>query len=86
MTRRNQFRAPGLWNLDGGVYRTVKLNERYRLQFRGELFNALNHANLYLVPGTFDVAGSTFVGANKGVTPNGNIERRNVQLAVKLIF
>ena len=86
MTKRNQFRAPGIWNLDAGIYRTVKLSERYSLQFRGELFNALNHANLYLVPGTFDVAGSNFVGANKGVTPNGNIERRNVQLAVKFIF
>jgi hypothetical protein len=26
------------------------------------------------------------VGAVKGVTPNGNVERRNVQLAVKFIF
>jgi len=85
MTRRNQFRGPGLWNLDAGVSRNVKLNETYSLQFRAELFNALNHANLYIAPGTQDVANG-FVGAVKGVTPNGNIERRNVQLAVKFIF
>ncbi len=85
MTRRNQFRGPGLWNLDAGVYRNVKFGEKYSLQFRAELFNALNHANLYIVPGTNDVANG-FVGANKGVTPNGNVERRNVQLAVKFIF
>ena len=85
MTRRNQFRGPGLWNLDAGVSRNVKLNERYSLQLRAELFNALNHANLYIAPGTQDVANG-FVGATKGVTPNGNIERRNVQLAVKFIF
>jgi hypothetical protein len=85
MTRRNQFRGPGLWNLDAGVYRTVKFSERYSLQLRAELFNALNHANLYIVPGTNDVANG-FVGANKGITPNGNVERRNVQLAVKFIF
>ena len=66
MTRRNQFRGPGLWNLDGGVYRTVKLNEKYSLQLRAELFNALNHANLYIVPGTQDVANG-FVGATRGV-------------------
>jgi hypothetical protein len=85
MTRRNQFRGPGLWNLDAGVSRNVKLNETYSLQFRAELFNALNHANLYIVPGTQDVSNG-FVGAAKGVTTNGNIERRNVQLAVKFIF
>jgi hypothetical protein len=85
MTRRNQFRGPGLWNLDAGVSRNVKLNETYSLQFRAEFFNALNHANLYIVPGTQDVSNG-FVGAAKGVTTNGNIERRNVQLAVKFIF
>lgn len=85
MTRRNQFRGPGIWNLDAGVSRNVRLTERYSLQFRAELFNALNHANLYIAPGTQDVA-SGFVGAVRGVTPNGNVERRNVQLAVKFIF
>ena len=85
MTRRNQFRGPGIWNLDAGVSRNIRLSERYSLQLRAELFNALNHANLYIAPGTQDVT-SGFVGAVKGVTPNGNIERRNVQLAAKFIF
>jgi hypothetical protein len=85
MTRRNQFRGPGFWNLDAGVSRNVRLTERYTLQLRAEIFDALNHANLYIAPGTQDVT-SGFVGAVKGVTPNGNIERRNVQLALKFIF
>ena len=85
MTSRNQFRGPGIWNLDLGVSRNVKLTERYSLQLRGEMFNALNHANLYITPGTQDVANG-FVGAVKGVTPNGNVEHRNVQLALKFIF
>ncbi|MEP6570473.1 MAG: carboxypeptidase regulatory-like domain-containing protein [Acidobacteriota bacterium] len=85
MTTRNQFRGPGMWNLDAGLSRNVKLTERYTLQLRAEMFNALNHANLYIAPGTQDVT-SGFVGAVKGVTPNGNIERRNVQLALKFIF
>lgn len=85
MTTRNQFRGPGYWNIDAGVSRNIRLTERYSLQLRAELFNALNHANLYIAPGTQDVT-SGFVGAVKGVTPNGNIERRNVQLAAKLIF
>jgi hypothetical protein len=85
MTRRNQFRGPGMWNLDAGLSRNVKLSERYSLQLRAEMFNALNHANLYIAPGTLDVT-SGFVGAVKGITPNGNVERRNVQLALKFIF
>lgn len=85
MTKRNQFRGPGIWNLDAGVSRNLKLTEQYTLQLRAELFNVLNHANLYIAPGTQDV-GNGFVGAVKGVTPNGNVERRNVQLALKFIF
>ncbi len=85
MTKRNQFRGPGLRNLDAGLSRNVRLNERYSLQLRAEVFNALNHANLYIAPGTQDVS-SGFVGAVKGVTPNGNVERRNVQLALKFLF
>lgn len=85
MTRRNQFRGPGIWNFDAGIYRTIRFSERYSLQLRAELFNAFNHANLYIAPGTQDV-GNGFVGAAKGITPNGNVERRNVQLAVKFIF
>jgi len=85
MTRRNQFRGPGIWNFDAGLYKTFRISERYSLQLRGEMFNALNHANLYILPGTNDVA-SGAVGATKGLTPNGNLERRNVQLAVKFIF
>ena len=85
MTKRNQFRGPGLWNIDAGLYKNVKLSERYSIQLRGEMFNAFNHANLYIVGGTLDVA-NHLVGATKGITPNGNLERRNVQLAVKFIF
>ena len=85
MTKRNQFRGPGLWNIDAGLYKNIKLSERYSIQLRGEMFNAFNHANLYIVGGTLDVANHQ-VGATKGITPNGNLERRNVQLAVKFIF
>jgi hypothetical protein len=85
MTKRNQFRGPGIWNFDAGVYKNFKMGERYSLQLRGEMFNAFNHANLYILPGTNDVAGGV-IGATRGLTPNGNLERRNVQLAVKFIF
>jgi hypothetical protein len=85
MTKRNQFRGPGIWNFDAGVYKNIKIGERYSLQLRGEMFDAFNHANLYVLPGTNDVSNGV-VGAAKGLTPNFNKERRNVQLAVKFIF
>ena len=85
MTTRNQFRGPGYWNIDAGLSRNINFGEKYTLQLRAEMYNVFNHANLYIAPGTQDVS-SGFVGAIKGVTPNGNIERRNVQLGVKFIF
>jgi len=42
---RNIFTAPSYWNLDLGFIKTFQLTERFRLQFRTEMFNALNHAN-----------------------------------------
>jgi len=52
MTRRNSFRAPGLWNIDLGVYKTFALTERFKLQLRGEFYNMMNHSNLYVQGGS----------------------------------
>jgi hypothetical protein len=43
---RNIFTAPGYWNVDLGVTRVFAISERLKLQFRAEMFNALNHPNL----------------------------------------
>ncbi|MGH9930955.1 MAG: carboxypeptidase regulatory-like domain-containing protein [Pyrinomonadaceae bacterium] len=42
---RNIFVAPHYWNLDLGFIKTFQITERFRLQFRTEMFNALNHPN-----------------------------------------
>ncbi|HAF21851.1 MAG TPA: TonB-dependent receptor, partial [Blastocatellia bacterium] len=42
---RNIFTAPSYWNLDLGFIKTFQLTERFKLQFRTEAFNALNHPN-----------------------------------------
>ncbi len=41
-TGRNILRGPGVFNLDGSVFRTFKLTERFDLQFRAEAFNITN--------------------------------------------
>jgi hypothetical protein len=42
---RNIFTAPSYWNVDFGFIKTFPLTERVKLQFRTEMFNALNHTN-----------------------------------------
>ena len=42
---RNIFTAPSYWNLDLGFIKTFPLTEKFKLQFRMEMFNALNHPN-----------------------------------------
>jgi hypothetical protein len=91
MSARNTFRGPGFWNFDMGLYKTINLTERYKLQLRGEFYNLLNHANLYVNPASLDIEGGGNVTACRacGVTLTGvpfATDRRNVQLALKFIF
>lgn len=101
MTRRNAFRGPGFWNFDAGLYKRIRFTEKYSVQLRLEAFNIFNHANLFIAPGgaldvsqfhNFDADGNLintqpgYATAQRGVYPSGNLERRNVQLAVKFLF
>lgn len=82
MSGRNRFRGPGNWNVDLGIYKNFRLNERYKLQFRSEFYSLFNHANLRLLGDDADVSGgNTIITGRKGGGDN-----RNVQLALKLIF
>ncbi len=40
------IRTPGLWNLDFSLGKNFNITEKLRLQYRLEMFNALNHTNL----------------------------------------
>jgi hypothetical protein len=42
---RNIFVASSYWNLDLGLIKTFEITEKWKLQFRMEMFNALNHPN-----------------------------------------
>jgi hypothetical protein len=79
MTGRNLFRAPGNWNIDGGLYKKFSVAEKYDLQFRAEFYNLVNHANLFISGSETDIANSPFVPAFRS-------GRRNVQLALKFLF
>ena len=45
-TGRNLLIGPGRWNLDFALFKGFQLRENMNLNFRWEMFNAMNHANL----------------------------------------
>jgi hypothetical protein len=85
---RNNFAGPGLWNIDMGIYKTFAVTERFKLQFRGELYNMFNHSNLYVQGGSLDVEAGLLpaVAAKGGFHSTASDERRNIQFGLKLIF
>jgi outer membrane receptor protein involved in Fe transport len=78
MTMRNQFRGPGFWNVDMGLYKNFRITEGTRLQLRAEAYNVFNHANLFTEGSTAEV--------NEGFIEGFKDGRRHIQLAVKFIF
>lgn len=42
---RNTFQAQSYWNVDLGIAKRFDLTERFKLNFRMEMFNAFNHPN-----------------------------------------
>ena len=70
-------RGPGMVNLDFNLAKSFALTERFGLQFRTEMFNALNHSN-FGVPGVTTGAGfAQIVSA---------ADARIIQFALKLKF
>jgi hypothetical protein len=79
MTSRNAFRGPGQWNLDASLAKAISIDDRFDLQFRAEMFNVFNHANLFIVGSEADIGSADAVVAKR-------LGRRQAQIAVKLIF
>lgn len=80
MTKRNAFRGPGFWNLDGAMFKSFRFTERVSFQFRFEAYNVLNHANASVVYGFPDNE------ISNGFVPALYTGRRNVQIAGKILF
>jgi hypothetical protein len=76
---RRFFHGPGINNWDAAFEKDTRLTEGTSLEFRGEFFNAFNHAQFIL--NYADYADP----ANFGYVRNANAPRI-IQLGVKLIF
>ncbi len=85
-SQRNLLRGPGSTTLNFTASKYFPLGERFRLQFRGEFFNLLNHPN-FQIP-----AANVFNNTAGTVTPTaGRITAitgtsRQIQFALKLNF
>ena len=75
---RNPVRGPSYRNVDLALIRRVPLRGRLAMEFRGEVFNLLNTANLG--------APNTVLGAANFGTITTAFDPRVVQLAVKIRF
>jgi hypothetical protein len=80
-------RTPGAFLLDASLFKTFRLNERSRLQFRAESFNLPNWVNF----GSPNTSFTALSGSNQ----NGNVSLgritssragRNLQFALKFMF
>ncbi len=100
---RDTIIGPNLWDLDNSLtkdWKVPRISEQFRIQFRAEAFNILNHPSFQNPSG---VAASPFnanlAAANpliptSGVSPNGSVGRitatnsqpRQIQIALKLLF
>ena len=70
--------GPGRYNIDSALSRTFSIREKYRLDFRGEAFNILNHANW----GNPSSSENGTVGIITGASGSARI----LQVALKLVF
>jgi len=76
---RGILRGPGRTNLDTSVFKEFPVTEKYRLQFRGEFFNLLNHPQ-------FDLPGQSIGSPSAGVISGTVGTPRDIQFSLRLYF
>ena len=79
MTKRDAFRGPGAWNVDFAMSKRFLMGQSKAIQFRWEIYNLFNHANMFVNSGNADVSSfSTITGFKDG--------NRRMQLGFKFEF
>ena len=90
----SQVTGPGIGRLDFSVFKNFQFSERYRMEFRSEFFNVLNHPT-FNAPGfggngVVAIGGSTdFTNSNFGKIGSTRFpfnDPRQIQFALKLYF
>jgi hypothetical protein len=81
--RFSGVRGPGIGNIDLSLFKTFRISERIKLQFRAEGQNALNHA---IFPVTANSPGVNPTASTFGQITQGENEQRRITLALKLMW
>ena len=81
---RGVYKGPGLTDLDVSLFKTTKVSEKASLQFRAEVFNVLNHANLGTPNATVFSSGA--INPSAGLITTLATAPRQIQFGLKLIF
>jgi hypothetical protein len=76
--------GPGMSNFDVSVMKTIRFSERVGMNFRGEFFNVLNHAQFTKVDGNIS-DGAVSDGGTFGKILRAR-DPRLIQFALKIIF
>jgi hypothetical protein len=91
---RNALVGPTLRNLDLGLSKTVRIHERYGIEFRAEFFNIANHPNLGLPSHsitrfnstTRQVTDATLARITRAKDKNDGGAQRQIQFGLKISF
>jgi hypothetical protein len=83
---RNVLQGPGLEQVDVSLAKRWSLTERLGLQFRGEIFNVLNHTNLNTPNPVVYAAATGGPSPTAGVITSTATTSRQVQLGLKLLW
>ncbi len=87
--QRDYLSGPGLVDMDMALLKDTRISEKFRIQFRAEFFNILNHANFGLPnPDVFSEgpAGTGIPNPTFGQITYTTTSSRQIQLALKLLF
>ena len=81
---RGQYVGPGLATFDTSFFKTFRVSERFRLDFRAEAFNLFNRVN-FATPNPVVFASGKISGSAGKIT-NTATTSRQLQFALKLAF
>jgi len=84
---RDTLRGPGFFDMDVALLKDTRITERFRVQFRAEFFNVLNHEN-FALPTASAFSSTGTISASAGVISgsNQNANPRQIQFALKFTF
>jgi hypothetical protein len=83
---RNTFVGPGQFNTDQSLFKNIRVTERFKLQFRFEMFNAFNRANFLLPNSATGGNNANRITQGNFGTASGTLNPRQIQFAIKLFY